>query len=36
VHRNGFAGAFQIVQQAYRHGVLALIGQCGGCGARFG
>ncbi len=35
VHRNGFAGAFQIVQQAYRNGVLALIGQCGGCGARF-
>jgi hypothetical protein len=35
IHRNGFAGAFQLVQQAYRAGVLAVIGKCGGCGARF-
>lgn len=35
VHRNGFAGAVRIVQQAYRGGVLAVICQCGGCGARY-
>jgi hypothetical protein len=35
VHRNGFAGPVRIVQQAYRGGVLALICECGGCGARY-
>lgn len=35
VHRNGFAGPVKIVQQAYRGGNLALICQCGGCGARY-
>jgi hypothetical protein len=35
IHRNGFAGPVRIVQQAYRAGVLAVICQCGGCGARY-
>ena len=35
VHRNGFGGRVKIVQQAYRVGVLAVICECGGCGARF-
>ena len=35
VHRNGFAGPVKIVQQAYRGGVLAVICQCGGCGAKY-
>lgn len=35
VHRNGFSGPVKIVQQAYRNGHLALICQCGGCGARY-
>ena len=35
IRRNGFAGAFHLVQQAYRKGVLALIGRCGGCGVCF-
>lgn len=30
-HHNGFAGAVQIVQQAYRHGNLAVICRCAGC-----
>lgn len=34
-HRNGFAGPVKIVQQAYRNGNLALICQCGGCGAAY-
>jgi hypothetical protein len=35
IARNGFGGAVQVVQQAYRNGNLALICQCGGCGARY-
>ena len=35
IHRNGFAGPVKIVQQAYREGNLAVICQCGGCGARY-
>jgi hypothetical protein len=35
VHRNGFPGPVKIVQQAYRGGNLAVICQCGGCGARY-
>jgi len=35
IHRDGFAGAFHICQQGWRGGVLALIGKCGGCGAKF-
>ncbi len=35
VHRNGFSGPVKIVQQAYRNGVLALICECGGCGAKY-
>jgi hypothetical protein len=35
IARNGFAGPVHIVQQAYRGGVLALIAECGGCGARY-
>jgi len=35
VHRNGFPGPVKIVQQAYREGVLAVICQCGGCGAKY-
>jgi len=35
IHRNGFAGPVRIVQQAYRGGNLAVICECGGCGARY-
>jgi hypothetical protein len=36
VHRNGYAGPAEIVQQAWRGGSLVTIGACRGCGARFG
>lgn len=35
VGRNGFAGRVQLVQQAYRDGLLVAICRCGGCGALF-
>jgi hypothetical protein len=35
VARNGFAGPVRFGQQAYRDGVLALICECGGCGAKY-
>lgn len=36
VHRNGFRGAFHIIQQKpLANGVLALVAECGGCRARF-
>jgi hypothetical protein len=35
VHRNGFPGPVRIVQQGWRNGHLAVICQCGGCGARY-
>ena len=35
IHRNSFAGPVRIVQQAYRGGNLAVICECGGCGARY-
>lgn len=35
IHRNGFGGAVQLVQQAYRDGKLVPILKCGGCEAIF-
>lgn len=35
IHKNGYAGDFQITQQRFFEGNLVLIGQCGGCGAKF-
>ncbi len=35
IHRNGFAGAFLLVQQGLRNGVWASIVQCGGCGLKW-
>jgi len=35
VHRNGFQGPVKIVQQAYRNGNLAVVCECGGCGAAY-
>lgn len=35
VHRNGFGGAVRIVQHRVVNGHLALICQCGGCGAKW-
>jgi len=35
VARNGFSGSVKLVQQGYRNGHLAIICQCGGCGATY-
>jgi hypothetical protein len=36
IHRNGFAGAVQLVQQRYRPGIgLVPVLRCGGCGAKY-
>lgn len=35
LHKNGYAGDFQITQQRLFEGNLVVIGCCGGCGAKF-
>lgn len=35
IHKNGYAGDFQITQQRLFEGNLVVIGRCGGCGAKF-